>query len=94
MVREFFRPNGRGQALLAVFDSQISGGKRYDLAAIGRRVANATFFASHDVDEMDSAAIGLDITDLVNSNASPVDFISRHIDKFKAEITGRIDRFL
>ena len=37
-------------ALLGVFDSQICGGKRYDLASMGRRRANATYFASHGVD--------------------------------------------
>ena len=37
-------------ALLGVFDSQISGGKRYDLASLGRRRANATYHASHDTD--------------------------------------------
>ena len=36
--------------LVDVFESQIAGGKRYDLAAMGRRVANATFFASHATD--------------------------------------------
>lgn len=30
-------------ALSSVFDSQIIGGKRYDLAVEGRRAANATF---------------------------------------------------
>ena len=30
-------------ALLGIFDSQVSGGKRYDLATMGRRVANATY---------------------------------------------------
>jgi len=34
-------------ALLGVFDSQIAGGKRYDLASMGRRRANATYFESH-----------------------------------------------
>jgi len=33
--------------LMQVFDSQIAGGKRYDLAAFGRRQANATFHTSH-----------------------------------------------
>ncbi len=33
-------------ALLGVFDSQIAGGKRYDLASMGRRRANATYFES------------------------------------------------
>lgn len=30
-------------SLIGVFDSQISGAKRYDLAIMGRRRANATF---------------------------------------------------
>ena len=38
-------------ALLGVFDSQIVGGKRYDLASMGRRRANATYFESHGVDD-------------------------------------------
>ena len=38
------------RCLSAVFDSQIVGGKRYDLAAEGRRLANATFSASHACD--------------------------------------------
>ena len=33
-------------ALNGIFDSQIAGGKRYDLAVTGRRRANATFFQS------------------------------------------------
>jgi len=80
-------------ALLGVFDSQVSGGKRYDLATIGRRLANATFFASHSVDNYESAAFGLDITDLVNSDASPADFISAYINKFKDEVVNRIAAF-
>ena len=38
-------------ALVGVFDSQVSGGKRYDLATAGRRLAHATYFASHGTDE-------------------------------------------
>ena len=38
-------------AMNGVFDSQIAGGKRYDLATIGRRAANATFFESHATDQ-------------------------------------------
>lgn len=82
-------------ALLGVYDSQIAGGKRYDLAAAGRRLANATFFASHDTDDYESASYGLDITELVNDgNLSEADFISRYIDYFKAEVVERIRRFV
>lgn len=37
-------------ALNGVFDSQIAGGKRYDLGTDGRRRANATYAASHATD--------------------------------------------
>jgi LmbE family N-acetylglucosaminyl deacetylase len=85
------RPN-LAAALLGVYDSQIAGGKRYDLAAAGRRLANATFFASHGVDETDGLTFGLDITALVNSGLSPAGFIGGYIDKFKDEVSGRIER--
>ena len=77
-------------ALLGVYDSQIAGGKRYDLATIGRRLANATFFASHDVDETDSLAFGLDITGLVEQDIDPAAFINGYIQSFKDEINERI----
>ena len=80
-------------ALVGVFDSQVSGGKRYDLAAIGRRLANATFFESHSVDDFESASFGLDITDLINSDSSPVEFINTYIDKFKSDVNRRIASF-
>jgi len=77
-------------ALLGVYDSQIAGGKRYDLATIGRRLANATFFASHGVDETDSLAFGLDITRLIEENIDPMEFINGYIQSFKDEVNGRI----
>ena len=80
-------------ALIGLFDSQVSGGKRYDLAAQGRWLANATFFASHAVDAFKSASFGLDMTDLVNSTADPAEFIGGHIDKFKQDVLKRIAKF-
>ena len=81
-------------SLLGVYDSQIAGGKRYDLAALGRRTSNATFFASHDVDECDSMTYGLDITELTNDDKlSPDAFISKYIDRFKDEVAARIKKF-
>ena len=77
-------------ALLGVYDSQITGGKRYDLATVGRRLANATFFASHDVDECESVSFGLDITELVEKDFTPAEFINGYIDKFRDEVNERI----
>ncbi len=81
-------------ALLGVYDSQIAGGKRYDLAAMGRRTANATFFASHNVDDTDSCSYGLDMTQLITDDTiDPVDFITGYIDSFRNEISTRIGNF-
>ena len=77
-------------ALFGAFDSQIAGGKRYDLAAVGRRAANATFFQSHYVDATDSVSFGIDITSLINSDTAPDNFIGQYIDDFKTEIHDRI----
>ncbi len=81
-------------ALLGVFDSQISGGKRYDLATMGRRLANATFFASHGVDDCDSLIYALDLTPLVkDSRLSVAEFTAAAIDRFRKDVVERIGRF-
>ena len=80
-------------AVLGVFDSQITGGKRYDAAAIGRRLANATFFESHCVDTSNSLSFGLDITELVyDKPLSPSEFIHTYISNFENEVVNRIAR--
>jgi len=70
-------------ALVGVFDSQISGGKRYDLATAGRRLANATYFESHSVDSCESLNFGLDVTELIRDNSLDVQaFAMSFIDRF------------
>lgn len=80
-------------ALLGVYDSQIAGGKRYDSAALGRRLANATFFASHDTDTSESLSYGLDITELMDSDIDLGEYMNRYITRFQKEILSRIRRF-
>ena len=81
--------------LLGVYHSQIAGGKRYDLAGLGRKRANATYFASHNTDNFSSAEYALDITELVNDESlTPADFINSHIDKFKNDVNKRIAMFI
>ena len=48
--------------LLKVFDSQVTGGKRYDLATVGRRLANATFHTSHATDKLAGITWSVDLT--------------------------------
>src|SRR6266540_7397716 len=56
-------------ALLGVFDSQIAGGKRYDLASMGRRRANATYFESHGVDNTLGLSYAMDMTPLIKDTS-------------------------
>ncbi len=78
-------------ALVGVFDSQVSGGKRYDLAAMGRRVANATFFASHDTDEADRLSFAMNLMPLVeDENLSIQDYVLGFIHRFAADVSRMI----
>lgn len=77
--------------LLSVFDSQIAGGKRYDLATAGRRRANATYAESHAVDTFTSVSYGMDLTELiVNDNISVAEFAVKHIEKFKENVENAL----
>ena len=56
-------------ALVGVFDSQVTGGKRYDLATAGRRLAHATYYASHGTDQESALSFAMDLTPLVEDPA-------------------------
>ena len=80
-------------ALLGVFDSQIVGGKRYDLASMGRRRANATYFESHGVDETTGLSYGMELTPLMNdASLKPADFVREFIQRFENEVFERVGR--
>lgn len=80
-------------ALLSVYDSQIAGGKRYDKATMSRRLANATFFESHGVDNMCGAAFGVDLTPLIDdSDIQPSEYINAYIERFKFDVADRITK--
>ena len=82
------------RALSAVFDSQIAGGKRYDLAAEGRRLANATFSASHACDSYSALNYAMDLTPLMDDTVEISAYVSGFIDRFKAQVQETIGRFL
>jgi len=80
-------------ALLGVFDSQIAGGKRYDLASMGRRRANATYYASHGVDTALGTSFAMDLTPLVvDDTLEPLDFVQQHIKNFAQDVVERFSR--
>ena len=78
-------------ALNGVFDSQIAGGKRYDLGVIGRRRANATFFESHVVDRSESIAFAMDLTPLVQDESLDIaEYVDGFIDRFRNDVIAKI----
>ncbi len=82
-------------ALNGVFDSQIAGGKRYDLAILGRRTANATFFDAHATDAASQLIFGMDLTSLVaDESVDIVEFVSETIQKFQVDVRTRLSRRL
>ncbi len=80
-------------ALLGVFDSQIAGGKRYDLASMGRRRANATYFETHGVDLTSGLSYCMDMTPLITDDKlEPFPFVRQMIQHFAQDVSERISR--
>src|SRR5437660_1345644 len=79
-------------ALVGVFDSQVTGGKRYDLATAGRRLAHATYFASHGTDEETALSFAMDLTPLVEDPALPIAaYVLGFVDRFRADVASRLE---
>lgn len=80
--------------LLKVFDSQVAGGKRYDLATLGRRLANATFHTSHATDRLSAITWAMDLTPLIlDDKLSVTNFTLGHIERLRDDVTRRIAQF-
>ena len=93
VVFDLSRQENLQAALLGVFDSQISGGKRYDQASLARRHANATYFESHGVDSMTGLSFGIDMTTLIlDDEKEPAAFIQDFIQRFTQDVTDRLKR--
>lgn len=80
-------------ALLGVFDSQICGGKRYDLATMGRRRAHATYAESHGVDISTSLIYAMDLTPLIKDPSLDIgQYVQGFIDRFAQDVQTRISK--
>jgi len=82
-------------ALLGVYDSQISGGKRYDLASLARRRASATYFASHDVDEATGLTFAMDLSPLITDPGLDIPaYVHEYIHRFAQDVKTTITRVI
>ena len=87
------REPGLAAELLKVFVSQIAGGKRYDLATLGRRTANATFHTAHAADKLEAITWAMDLTPLMQDERLDIAaFTLAHIDRLRIEVAARLGR--
>lgn len=81
-------------SLVGVFDSQISGGKRYDLATSGRRLAHATYHTSHATDKYQGITWAMDLTALVHDPRLSVrDYTRAYVERFRQDVDSRLAKF-
>jgi LmbE family N-acetylglucosaminyl deacetylase len=81
-------------ALLGVFDSQICGGKRYDLATLARRRAHATYHTSHGTDLTTGQNFAMDLTPLIqDTSRDPKEYVLEYIRRFEQDVAERIAKF-
>jgi LmbE family N-acetylglucosaminyl deacetylase len=96
---EKIRMDVSGQELFAhklntVFASQIVGGKRYDLAVIGRRAANATFYEPRKGDESTQVLVGMDLTPLIQDDSlSILEFTRQAIRRFEESVCSALSPY-
>jgi LmbE family N-acetylglucosaminyl deacetylase len=79
--------------LIRAFDSQIAG-KRYDLAAAGRKRANATFLDSHAVDRASAVEYAMDLTPLVRDPTLDIArWTLQLVERFARDVEARLARW-
>ena len=84
---------GLAKKLLGVFRSQIIGGKRYDLAALGRRAAHATFLSPNATDAATALTFAMDLTVLAKVDSLSVEaLLSAMIRRFRDDVLARLGR--
>ena len=81
-----------GPSLLRCFASQVDGGKRYDLAAQGRRRAQATFGDAYTPDHTGEVVLALDLKPLLQPGASLSNFVSSLTEEFRNQAISRIQK--
>ena len=78
-------------ALVGVFDSQVTGGKRYDLATAGRRLAHATYYAAHGTDQESALKFAMDLTPLVEDPSVDIAaYVLAFVDRLRADVEERV----
>lgn len=75
--------------LLGCFESQLAGGKRYDLAVVGRRRAQATFREAYRADKFESVTLALELSPFIDNPLSIWKWMALLQEEFKNDIQDR-----
>lgn len=82
---------GLQMALVGLFDSQVTGGKRYDLATMGRRRANATYHTAHASDSATGLVFAMDLTPLAHDDTRDIAAYAQDIiRRFAEDVAARL----
>jgi LmbE family N-acetylglucosaminyl deacetylase len=81
-------------ALIRVFGSQLERNKRFDVGALGRRRANATFSDIQRADEHDAVVWGMDLTPAARGEVEPAELVKGHVRAFERDVEERLRRFV
>jgi LmbE family N-acetylglucosaminyl deacetylase len=77
-------------ALLGVFDSQVYG-KRYDLATMGRRRTNATYYSAYEVDETAGMTYAMDLTPLIQDPSLDIQtYVQGFLERFAQDVMEQL----
>jgi LmbE family N-acetylglucosaminyl deacetylase len=80
--------------LLKAFDSQVTGGKRYDLATMGRRSAHATYHTSHATDQVTGITWAMELTPLVaDPKLSIEEYTLGYLRRLQDDVQSRLRKF-
>jgi hypothetical protein len=78
-------------ALVGVFDSQIAGGKRYDLATMGRRRTNATYYTAYESDETAGMAFAIDLSPLIQDPGLSIEtYVQGFLERFGQDVMEQL----
>jgi LmbE family N-acetylglucosaminyl deacetylase len=82
------------EQLAAIYESQIEGAKRYDVAIQGRRRANATLHGIRAADDAEEVVVAIDLTPLLrNDDLDPVDYTIAAVDRFRSDVESSLRRW-
>ncbi len=79
-------------ALINCHASQVTSVKRYDLATLGRRRANATYSDSHGDTSEEYLTYAMDLSPLIlDEGMSLQDFVARKIHRFEQSVLSKLE---